>query len=75
MKEMLATILGCCWNFRAFISFFERAHARLKSLKRLGLPPWAFAKTPLCAGMKPPAGFWALPGVPECSMVPEIYTC
>lgn len=22
MKEMLATILGCCWNFRAFILFY-----------------------------------------------------
>lgn len=21
-KEMLATILGCCWNFRAFILFY-----------------------------------------------------
>lgn len=23
MKEMLATILGCCWNFQAFILFFS----------------------------------------------------
>lgn len=22
MKETLATILGCCWNFRAFILFY-----------------------------------------------------
>lgn len=29
MREMLATILGCCWNFRAFILFyFSRASAR-----------------------------------------------
>lgn len=70
MKEMPATILGCCWNFQAFILFYfilfvERAHARLKSLKRLGLPRWAFATTPLGAGTKPPAGFWALSRVSE----------
>lgn len=49
MKERLATILGCCWNFRAFILFilfFERAHARLKSLYGLGISPPAFATTP-----------------------------
>lgn len=49
MKERLATILGCCWNFRAFILFillFERAHARLKPLYGLGISPPAFATTP-----------------------------
>lgn len=70
-KEMLATILGCCWNFRAFILFYfiflsECMHARLKSLKRLGSPPRAFATTPLSTGTKPPSGLWAALGVPEC---------
>lgn len=69
MKEMLATILGCCWNFRAFILFilfFERAHARLKSLYGLGIPPRAFATTPPGAGTKPPPGSRTLLRVPEC---------